>query len=423
MKKIHKFKIVLLFLILLGSCDLFISDVKYPHTKVILELESSRSLSDIITICEVVVSGEHMETLTFTQDVGSTFNLTIPSGDNTTFNINLYNSDSSILLFSGSTTVNLEPSKTKQLEINTYQSARQLVYDGNENISGSEPEALYYNDNSQVVISGNTGLMEKTGYMFTGWNTVADGSGTSYSANSTLTLSGSKVTLYAVWIQSPPYTITYNLDGGASSLDDGTVPTDDTSYLSGDEVILNEGYGIYYKTYNFIGWAIESGGDVISSYTITNHDETFYAVWFDPSTIIEDIYESDDSREDADNFNRTLILNAEAQYHTIDIAGEEDWFKFNATAGETYTFFTSNTGNGTEVDTYMYLYDGAEPIILIKENDDFDDLYSVITYTFDVTGTYYIMVREYRINAEKVDYNISVIDTEYVLTEEYNEEM
>ena len=37
-----------------------------------------------------------------------------------------------------------------------------------------------------VTVLGNTGSLVKTGYTFTGWNTAANGSGTSYTAGTRL---------------------------------------------------------------------------------------------------------------------------------------------------------------------------------------------------------------------------------------------
>ena len=61
-----------------------------------------------------------------------------------------------------------------------------------------------------VTVLGNTGSLVKTGYTFTGWNTAANGSGTSYIAGNTFTMGSSNVTLYAQWTESAndPETVT-----------------------------------------------------------------------------------------------------------------------------------------------------------------------------------------------------------------------
>lgn len=64
---------------------------------------------------------------------------------------------------------------------------------------------------SQTVTEGQaaklkTNSFPKTGYSFSGWNTKADGSGTAYADNATLTLT-EDTTLYAQWILVTDYTI------------------------------------------------------------------------------------------------------------------------------------------------------------------------------------------------------------------------
>lgn len=48
----------------------------------------------------------------------------------------------------------------------------------------------------QQTVSANT--FTRSGFIFTGWNTAADGSGTSYAPGAVLTLTNN-ITLYAQW--------------------------------------------------------------------------------------------------------------------------------------------------------------------------------------------------------------------------------
>jgi uncharacterized repeat protein (TIGR02543 family) len=76
-----------------------------------------------------------------------------------------------------------------------------VTYDGNTNDGGSVPvdASSPYDDGSIVTVLGNTGSLAKTGYHFTGWNTASDGSGTSYAADDTFTIT-QNVTLFAQWL-------------------------------------------------------------------------------------------------------------------------------------------------------------------------------------------------------------------------------
>lgn len=92
-----------------------------------------------------------------------------------------------------------------------------VSYDGNGSTGGSAPAtSTSYNYGATVTVLGNTGSYVKTGYSFTGWNTAANGSGSSYSATNTFSLPDSNVTLYAQWSLNS-YAISYLAGGGGGS--------------------------------------------------------------------------------------------------------------------------------------------------------------------------------------------------------------
>lgn len=71
----------------------------------------------------------------------------------------------------------------------------QLSYDAN-NDSG-QVNVIKTRNKDTITIQANTHA--KTGYYFAGWNTKADGSGTTYTVGSQLELGSSDLTLYATW--------------------------------------------------------------------------------------------------------------------------------------------------------------------------------------------------------------------------------
>ena len=75
-----------------------------------------------------------------------------------------------------------------------------VTYNGNGNTGGAVPtdSSSPYSSGDTVTVLGNTGSLEKTGKTFSGWNTKADGSGTTYTAAQTFTITAS-TTLYAKW--------------------------------------------------------------------------------------------------------------------------------------------------------------------------------------------------------------------------------
>lgn len=71
-----------------------------------------------------------------------------------------------------------------------------LAYDPNTASSGLAPTST--SGSGSVALAPSAGTLSKPGFTFAGWNTAADGSGTSYQPGAALNLT-SNVTLYAMW--------------------------------------------------------------------------------------------------------------------------------------------------------------------------------------------------------------------------------
>ncbi len=74
-----------------------------------------------------------------------------------------------------------------------------VTYSGNGSDGGTPPtDDTSYSNGAAVTILGNTSSLTKSGFSFVGWNTAADGSGMSYSAADTFSITQG-VTLHAQW--------------------------------------------------------------------------------------------------------------------------------------------------------------------------------------------------------------------------------
>jgi uncharacterized repeat protein (TIGR02543 family) len=154
-----------------------------------------------------------------------------------------------------------------------------VTYDGNDNTSGDVPtDTTPRTSGATVTVLGNTGDLLKTGFNFAGWNTQANGTGTSYAQGSTFTITAN-MTLYAKW--GPlTYTVTYagNTNTG------GNVPTDNSQYINGATVTVLGNSGSLLKSgFNFAGWNTQDDGAGTtysqgSRFTM-NGDITLYARW------------------------------------------------------------------------------------------------------------------------------------------------
>ncbi len=88
-----------------------------------------------------------------------------------------------------------------------------VEYDGNDETGGTAPTdaSSPYAYGTTVTVLGNTGSLEKTNYTFAGWTTNDDGTGSSYVADNTFSITAN-TTLYAKWTQS----VTLDKNGGST---------------------------------------------------------------------------------------------------------------------------------------------------------------------------------------------------------------
>ena len=97
-----------------------------------------------------------------------------------------------------------------------------------------------------------------------------------------------------------------------------------------------------------------------------------------------DDFEPDDVRGRAE----PIVVNGESQYRSFHAAGDEDWVKFWAFAGNQYTIRTLDLSPGN--DTVLCLYTPEE--ICHDDNDAPHDLASTIVWSPTASGTYYAKV-------------------------------
>lgn len=175
---------------------------------------------------------------------------------------------------------------------------------------------------SATALTSNT--FTRSGYTFAGWNTSANGSGTSYSNGASYPFSTS-TTLYAQWTASSS-TVTFNANGGTGSMSNQVASTA-TNLTS--NAFTRSGY-------TFSGWNTAAGGSGTSyangaSYPFTA-DVTLYAQW----TLI--------------TYTVTFNANGGTGSMSNQIAGVATNLTANAFTRSGYTFSGWNTaadGSGT----------------------------------------------------------------------------
>lgn len=121
-----------------------------------------------------------------------------------------------------------------------------------------------------TTLTSNSNNITRSGYTFTGWNTVQGGTGTAYANGATFPFSASSTTLYAQWT---PNSVTFNSNGGSGTMaaQSATTSTNLTA-----NAFTRAGY-------TFAGWSTSANGSGTqyansASYTFAS-STTLYAKW------------------------------------------------------------------------------------------------------------------------------------------------
>jgi uncharacterized repeat protein (TIGR02543 family) len=158
-----------------------------------------------------------------------------------------------------------------------------VSYDGNGHTSGTVPvDGNQYELGDQVTVLSNSGQLQKIGYTFLNWNTLANGSGTALAPGATFLMPDGNVLLYAQW-KPNTYKVTYNPDGGVVA-PASHVKLYGSAYGKGSDGNTNEAMPVPTKVgSSFDGWytQLNGGGIPISDATnvTTASDHTLYAKW------------------------------------------------------------------------------------------------------------------------------------------------
>ncbi len=117
--------------------------------------------------------------------------------------------------------------------------------------------------------------------------------------------------------------------------------------------------------------------------------KSFYSDSDDATTFPADDYEADNTYSAA----KAITVNGTAQVRNFDTAGDQDWAKFAAVAGQVYTITTSSLGESNDTVLELYNKNGTTQL---EWNDDCGSTPSCIKkWVAPSTGTYYLLVSNY----------------------------
>ena len=146
-----------------------------------------------------------------------------------------------------------------------------ITYNANEGIGEMEDGAVEQGGDYTIQVNAFT----RDGYTFKGWNTDAEGNGTSYAADETILDVQGDITLFAQWtaVVNPPvlFTITFNANSGTVS------PATRQTGADGKLAALPTPTR---SSYTFNGWyTAATGGIQITTNTIFTSNATIFAQW------------------------------------------------------------------------------------------------------------------------------------------------
>ncbi len=130
--------------------------------------------------------------------------------------------------------------------------------------------------------------------------------------------------------------------------------------------------------YSKLSWDATAGSDYLLKYN-RSQGATTGAYQFNVSQCNQDAFEEDDTLATAKS-----IAVGETQDRNFCADGD-DWAKFTAVAGTTYTITTTNANY-----VNITLYDGISPYVLVSGQSTKNGATEVINWTAPVSGTFYI---------------------------------
>jgi len=98
-----------------------------------------------------------------------------------------------------------------------------------------------------------------------------------------------------------------------------------------------------------------------------------------------------------DNYSSATTMQPDGTFEDgwIESPGDEDWFKFTASAGSRYIIETGVLGTGSDTVIELYGPNNGTTLIGIDDDGGNEDLASLIDWTAIIPGTYYVRVRHY----------------------------
>lgn len=198
----------------------------------------------------------------------------------------------------------------------------------------------------------------RPGYIFNGWNTQANGQGTSYAVDDDLTIGSSDITLYAQW-EAIPYNLTFDAQGG------GAVSAHN-NIAAGTDIELTD---TVRAGYTFLGWDTAANGTGTrytngNVFTMPTSNVTLYAIWVQRITVSYNTQGGSSASASSGNLGSSVNLrNAPTRsgYTFVGWNTAADGSGQSRNAGSSYVLPSSDI-------TLYAIWEDSDGITLVTEN-------------------------------------------------------
>lgn len=257
----------------------------------------------------------------------------------------------------------VEPDIPEESEPTTYT----VTYNANGATSGTVPtDSNQYENNATVTVLGNTGTLAKTGYVWSGWNTVDDGSGTDIAAGKTFKISDNTI-LYAKWTADTLNSLSISGSMTKTSYKDG-----DSWNPAGFTVTANYQSGATPDVTNDVTWSYYVGGDVQAT-----------AAEGDTSVVVRATY----GGKYVESLEQTISVTSGVTYDLTTISDFSSWTTTYSSHSLTEASFSPVVGTAASLDFLITNKQGSGigseyPCIGAKTNSET----TCLTFTLNQSG-------------------------------------
>ncbi|MSW17707.1 MAG: hypothetical protein F2851_01975, partial [Actinobacteria bacterium] len=226
----------------------------------------------------------------------------------------------------------------------------QITFSGNSNTGGSAPAAVTAIGSNPATLATNSGNLTRTGYTFAGWNSAADGTGTSYAVGLNTFVATGDVTLYAQWNSS----ITYS-DNNANG---GTAPASQTATGQKPLTLQTNSGSLNRTNHAFVGWntaADGSGTRYAAGATnfVSSGNATLFAHWLPRPQIPVFQQSSDLGSSNTDNITNDSTPEVSASGLVVGASVTITAYNSANTAIGSCTFTATSTTQGCSISTSL----------------------------------------------------------------------